>query len=166
MVDDPWPPGLEWLSAEAIATRAGAEVTANTVRSWWTGGNLPFQTFPELGEKSNKRSHRTEVDAYLRLKGIQPRPEPAGTDWPAGPPEVPGASDQIPGQPRLADVLDALVSVKAAADTAIEMLVEDTEQRLQAYKKLRSMIHSYDMALSVLTGPSTAPAQSQANPRS
>ncbi|MDO3002860.1 hypothetical protein P5V83_23915 [Mycobacteroides abscessus subsp. abscessus] len=166
MVDDPSHPGLEWLSAEAIATRAGGQITANTVRSWWTGGNLPFQTFPELGKKSNKRSHRTHVDAYLRLKGIQPRPEPAEADGPERAPGAPSAAEQIPGPPRLADVLDALVSVKAAADTAIEMLVEDTEQRLQAYKKLRSMIHSYDMALSVLTQPSTPPAPSQANPRS
>src|SRR5712675_482928 len=69
-------PGPEWLSAKTIAARSGDEVAESTVRSWWKNKHLAYEEFPQLGRKSNKRSHRDVVDAHLRLKNIEPVPFP------------------------------------------------------------------------------------------
>ncbi|SKF51106.1 Uncharacterised protein [Mycobacteroides abscessus subsp. abscessus] len=174
-------PGPEWLDANAIAARTGGIRQPNTVRSWWAKaeGGLAFEIFPGLSTKSNKRSHRDVVDTYLHGLGITPHISAAEHRVARS---SPNSGADVVGQPRLADVLDALLSVKAAADAALDAVISEAEGaaqqaqiaadhvaqqaqaaadqaavRLETYKKLRTMMHGYDMALSVLIHPDAPP---------
>lgn len=184
MVPETAAPGPEWLDANAIAARTGGRRQPNTVRSWWDKwerqqeGGLAFEVFPSLGTKSNKRSHSDVVDAYLRRRNFAVRP-PTEDSFDRGgrASSGDGSSDGPAGQPRLADVLDALISVKAAADAAMDAVIGEAEAaaqqaqafaqqahtRMQTYKKLRTMMHGYDMALSVLIHPSAPPPSDAAH---
>lgn len=154
-------PGPEWLDAKAIAARTGGQREVGTVRSWWSKKDNPlaYQVFETLSPKSNKRSRVDVVDAYLVSMGIRPYVA-AGEGAHGG-----GAAQQsvdfgtqnLPGYPRLDDVLDALSSVKESADAALELLIADAESRTAAYRTLRGMLHRYDMAMTVLVRPNTAP---------
>ncbi|MDM2350143.1 Uncharacterised protein [Mycobacteroides abscessus subsp. abscessus] len=148
-------PGPEWLDAKTIAARTGGVREIGTVRSWWANKRKPleYQVFEALSPRSNKRSHRDVVDRYLMAMGITPIDPP---DERARSPFV-DVGAQTVGHPRLDDVLDALASVKASADAALELLISDSESRTQAYKTLRAMLHQYDMAMTVLVRPHTVP---------
>ncbi|MEX3755783.1 hypothetical protein ABFW00_08055 [Mycobacteroides abscessus] len=183
MTTPPAYPGPEWLDANAIAARTGGIRRPNTVRTWWNkkDNGLAFEVFATLSPKSNKRSHRDVVDTYLRSLGITPYIPPgktAGDHGVAAPRADTSGTLGAAGQPRLADVLDALMSVKAAADAAMEAIIVEAQgaalqtdaavqqaqataqqahTRLQTYKKLQTMLHGYDMALSVLVHPHSPP---------
>ena len=152
------------------------------MRSWWhkDDGGLSYTEFPGLSPKSNKRSHREVVDDYLRRLGITPqtaRGEQAGDHDAHSHPEDDRAQAAA-GHPQLADVLDALMSVKAAAAAALDAVLTEAESaaqqaqahaqqaqaRVETYKKLRTALHGYDMALSVLVHPDAPPPDVDGGP--
>lgn len=175
-----------WLTADRIAELSGGRVKPNTVRSWWRTGALEFEVFPELGTKSNKRSHRGVVERFLRRK--------LGEHALAGGPQVP-TPDRLQAGPlqaatsnevRIADLLDSLSSVKAAADSAMAALISEAEHhakitaahaalsraqaeadtvraeadltRVETLKHLQNVFRGYDLALTTYLQPSTAEA--------
>ncbi|PVB42969.1 Uncharacterised protein [Mycobacteroides abscessus subsp. abscessus] len=116
------------------------------------------------------------VDAYLRRRNFAVRPtKEASFERGAG--QSSGGTDGPAGQLRLADLLEALISVKAAADAAMAAVIGEAEAaaqqaqafaqqahtRMQTYKKLRTLMHGYDMALSVLIHPAEPPSPDAAN---
>ena len=144
--------GPVWLSAEDIAAMSGGRATAAAVRDWWRKGLLEFTAFPELGTKSNKRSHRDAVHRFLARKyGART------------PPTTPAA----PPPPSLADVVDTLSSVKAAATAAMEAVLAEAEahaafsravadadaKRVESLRHLQTMLRGYDLALSAYVQP-------------
>ncbi len=167
-----------WLTAERIAELSGGQVKANTVRSWWRTGALEFQVFPELGVKSNKRSHRLVVERFLRRK-FGTVPTPARSEQPSTPAPVP--QDQRHG-----DLLDTLASLKAAADSAMQALLAEAEhhaqmataqaaisraqaeadtiraeaeaKRVETLRHLQTMMRGYDLALTTFLQPGTPAA--------
>jgi hypothetical protein len=169
----------EWLTAEQVAELSGGRAKANTVRSWWNTGALAFRKFPELGAKSNKRSRREDAERFLSRKfGITPTaPPPAHPQ--AGPPSQ-------PDQRRVADLLDTLTSLKAAADAAMQALLAEAEhhaqtaaaqaaisraqadadairaqadaKRVDTLRHLQTMFRGYDSALTTFLQPSTPEA--------
>ena len=160
-----------WLSADRIAALSGGRAKPTTVRSWWAAGILDFRVFPELGAKSNKRSHRSDVERFLRIKygDFFPEPQPH-----------PGHDPQ-PQESRLRDLIDTLTSVKAAAESAMQALVAEAEhhaastaaqaaisraqaeadtiraeadlKRVETLKHLQQMVHVYDLALTTYVQP-------------
>jgi len=168
-----------WLTADRIAELSGGRVKPNTVRSWWRTGALEFEVFPELGSKSNKRSRREVVDRFLRRKLGQ-----QVTDAPPGGPGRPaaGTSDHA----RIADLVDTLASVKAAADSAMQALIAEAEhhaqttaaqaaitraqaeadtmraqadaKRVETLRHLQNMFRGYDLALTTYLQPNTPDA--------
>lgn len=168
-----------WLTAESIAELSGGQAKANTVRSWWRAGALAFEVFPELGAKSNKRSQREVVERFLARKfGITPASPP--------PEYSPAASPTLPDQRRLADLLDTLASLKAAADSAMQALLAEAEhhaktaaaqaaisraqaeadairaeadaKRVDTLRHLQTMFRGYDSALTTFLQPGTPEA--------
>lgn len=167
----------EWLTADRIAELSRGQVKANTVRAWWRTGALEFEVFPELGAKSNKRSRRSAVESFLRRKlGAQ-----LDDIRPASMPEL-GTSRQ----PRVADLVDTLTSVKAAADSAMQALIAEAERnaqmaeaqaaisraqaeadtiraeadakRVETLKHLQNVFRGYDLALTTYLQPETLEA--------
>jgi hypothetical protein len=164
-----------WLTAEGIAGLTDGRFKANTVRAWWRTGALPFETFPELGPKSNKRSRKDVVERFLRLKlgadvaaAFEASPSPA--PFPTAPPEV-------------SELVDTLSAMKAAADSAMQALIAEAEhhaqiaaaqaivsraqaeadairaqadaKRVETLKHLQNTFRGYDMALSTYLQPDT-----------
>lgn len=166
----------EWLTADRIAELSRGQVKANTVRAWWRAGALEFEVFPELGAKSNKRSRRSAVESFLRRKlgaqldDIRPASSPPGPSR----------------QPRVADLVDTLTSVKAAADSAMQALIAEAERnaqmaaaqaaisraqaeadtiraeadakRVETLKHLQNVFRGYDLALATYLQPETLEA--------
>lgn len=168
-----------WLTAERIAELSGGRVKANTVRSWWRTGALEFQVFPELGAKSNKRSRRETVERFLRRK--------LGDDVTTPPPATPRAVPaRVQQESRIADLVDTLASLKAAADSAMQALVAEAEhhaqmaaaqaaisraqaeadtiraeadaKRVDTLRHLQNMFRGYDLALTTFLQPDTPEA--------
>lgn len=125
---------------------------AGAVRDWWRKGLLEFEVFPELGSKSNKRSHRDAVQRFLNRK--------YGT---ATAPATPAA----PPNPTPADLIDTLSAVKAAATAALDAVLVEAEahaafsravadadaKRVESLKHLQTMLRGYDLALSAYVQP-------------
>jgi hypothetical protein len=168
-----------WLTADRIAELSGGRVKPNTVRSWWRSGALEFEVFPELGTKSNKRSDRQVVERFLRRKLGQQILDEGPLTRPL--PRQPQAS--TPNEARIADLVDTLSSVKAAADSAMAALISESEQhakiaaaqavlsraqadadamraeaeaqRVETLKHLQNMFRGYDLALTTHLQPAT-----------
>lgn len=167
-----------WLTADRIAELSGGRVKPNTVRSWWRTGALEFEVFPELGTKSNKRSNRRVVERFLRRKlGEQLLDDSHHSPTPLQ--QRPHAPDNA----RIADLVDTLSSVKAAADSAMAALVAEAEhhakmataqaalsraqaeadtiradadsKRVETLKHLQNVFRGYDLALTTHVQPAT-----------
>ena len=149
-----------WLSADRIAALSGGRAKPTTVRSWWAAGILDFRVFPELGAKSNKRSHRSDVERFLRIKygDFFPEPQPH-----------PGHDPQ-PQESRLRDLIDTLTSVKAAAESAMQALVAEAEHHAASRRpnRLAELPHASGQesgaALEPQPGGITAPKARQELP--
>jgi alkanesulfonate monooxygenase SsuD/methylene tetrahydromethanopterin reductase-like flavin-dependent oxidoreductase (luciferase family) len=153
------------MSADAIAALTGGRATANTVRSWWRSGALEYAVFPELGTKSNKRSDRQNVEQFLRRKYGSLVQEPTSIPHPAV--RVPVIAGQPPEAGAIADLLDTLSSVKAAADATMQALITEAEanavrsqaiaesdaKRVETLKHLQTMMRGYDLALATHLQP-------------
>lgn len=155
--------GDEWLTAAAIVELTGGRVKANTVRHWWKTGALGYEVFPELGPKSNKRSHRRVVEQFLHRKwgmGVA-----AGSD--VAPPPAHGPGDGVQAG-RVADLLDTNASLRASAAALMEALIVEAEtsaelsaaraaadaRRVEQLRHLQTMLRGYDMALATHLQPS------------
>ncbi|MBU8820884.1 hypothetical protein KL864_34015 [Mycolicibacterium goodii] len=166
----------EWLSADDIAALSNGRATANTVRGWWRNGHLHYTVFPELGTKSNKRTSRRDAEEFLARKygRSQSSDPPTATAAPRPP--------ALPDTAAVADLIDTLSSVKAAADAALEGLVAEAEahaaitramaesdaKRVETLKHLQTMLRGYDLALSTHIqprSPSTAPEETLFPPK-
>lgn len=168
-----------WLTADGIAELSGGKVKPNTVRNWWSSGALEFEVFPELGAKSNKRSRRDIVEWFLRrklgneIRDSAPAPGAAASGGPSR-------------QARVADLVDTLTSLKAAADSAMQALLAEAEhhaqmaaaqaaisraqaeadairakadvKRVETLRHLQNMFRGYDLALSTHLQPETPEA--------
>lgn len=114
---------------------------------------LPYQTFPELGKKSNRRSHHRDVEAFLSRKYGQV------TDSDVSHASTKQSSAAV--GPATADLTDTLLSVKAAAAAAMDSLISEAEahaavahavaeaeaKHVESLKSLRTMLRGYDLAL-------------------
>lgn len=167
----------DWLSADQIADMAGGRVKANTVRTWWRKGLLEFQTFDDLGAKSNKRSQRGVVEEFLARK--------LGNHTPRGEvPRIEVSDSPSRRDPRVADLRDTLASLKASTDAALSALIIEAEQnaavtaahaevslaqahldraradadalRVDQLRHLQTVVRGYDLALSTYLQPDTA----------
>lgn len=155
--------GDEWLTAAAIVKLTGGRVKANAVRHWWATGALDYEVFPQLGSKSNKRSHRRVVEQFLQSKW--------GTALAAGADGAPAAArghggDEQAG--RVADLLDTNASLRAGAAALMEALVAEAQtsadlsaaraaadaRRVEQLRHLQTMLRGYDMALATHLQPS------------
>ena len=132
------PPGAidpdSLLTADGIAELAGGMVKPNTVRSWWRNGSLPYEVFPELGAKSNKRTRRRDAERFLRRKlGGLPAAPLAETSMatPTESDEPHANSSPTPPSASSADLLDTLASLKAAADSAMQALIAEAEHHAE-----------------------------------
>lgn len=156
----------DWLSADDIAALSGGRAVANTVRSWWSKQQLAFEVFPELGTKSNRRSRRADVERFLARKyGDLPKAD-VGTQSPPPAPAPPPVAT-VASEPTMAGLIDTLASVRAAAEAAMQALVEEAEARAAlsrahaesdtaraaSLKHLQSMLRGYDLALSNFVQP-------------
>jgi hypothetical protein len=151
--------GAMWMSAEDIAALSGGRATAGAVRSWWRSGLLEFEVFPELGKKSNKRSRRHDVELFLSRKYGQDDAGPQASS-------VARRGGVLEG-PAAADLIDTLLSVKAAAAAAMDALITEAEahagvsravadadaKRVESLKHLQTMLRGYDLALSAYVQP-------------
>lgn len=162
------------MSAEDIAALSGGRATASAVRSWWRNGLLAFEVFPELGKKSNKRSHRDAVEQFLSRKYGQ---ETAGADY--GDAVVVRQTVGSADAPTPANLIDTLSSVKASAAAAMGALIAEAEshasisravaeadaKRVETLKHLQTMFRGYDLALSAYVQPHS-PAELHNPPQS
>ncbi len=163
--EDASPPGVgdEWLSAAAIAELTGGRVKANAVRHWWTTGLLDYEVFPQLGSKSNKRSHRRVVEQFLQSKwgtGFS-----AAGDGTRAAAHGDGVGDQAG---RVADLLDTNASLRAGAAALMEAFIAEAQtsaelsaaraaadaRRVEQLRHLQTMLRGYVMALATHLQPS------------
>lgn len=145
--------GGRWLSADDIAALSGGRASASTVRAWWRNKMLPYQTFPELGKKSNRRSHHRDVEAFLCRKYGQVSISAVS--------QAPTEQSSAAVRRSTADLTDTLLSVKAAAAAAMDSLISEAEahaavaravaeaetKHVESLKSLRTMLRGYDLAL-------------------
>lgn len=154
-----------WMSADDIAALTHGRATANTVRSWWRNGALEYVVLPELGTKSNKRSNRQAVLQFLGRKygqSLMAAPELRATAL------APAARGRLAAG-GVADLIDTLSSVKAAADATMDALIAEAEanalrsqamaesdaKRVETLKNLQTMMRAYDLALATHLQPAT-----------